>query len=282
MDYILLRPGISVKEDLVTSSTENCAKDLVMRLIEADLLVTDLDHVDTMNSPAIRMAVRFYGVTPVNSPQFLAWATSSIRKLLCAYASRDPANVERAMEEQSLVYQKICLRDPSKNGSGSKDTFKQEVLDRLGQGILSREEIVRSLFPGVQGFYDKLPASKFYLSRNVFPVVDAYARYLQFDGAMWDVRGKGEALQQLLDRELLDFRRMIIKGDGEPELELIDCAKSNQDTGRLDDVLSIQRVKNRDLVKPDKTGGKFDVKVGPSDFVLLEILKEYGPAGIFK
>lgn len=281
MDYILLRPGISVREDLVTTSIEECERSLVRRLIEADHLVTDLDNVDAMGSPAVRMAIKRYGINLSNTPKFLAWATNSARKLLCAYASGDSAEMERIKEEQWLVYEKMCLRDPSVSSSGSRGTFKQEVLERLRQGILSNEEISSSLFPGVEELYQELPASKFYLSRNVFPVVDAYAQYLQFDGAMWDVRGKGEALQQLLDTELLGFRRMIIKGDGEPELELVDCAKSNQERNRLDDVLSIQRVKPRDLEKPDNYP-KFDLKVGPSDFVLLELLKCYGPAGSFK
>ena len=136
---------------------------LCTRILTADVCLSDLDDTDA-DSPGKRIALHGIGsgFDPIG---YAKWCVETAVK-----SARHGKNAE---SEQWKKYVEQFLRYP-----GSKAAV---------EALFTPELVVASLYPGVQELYALLPAQKFYITRNIAEVANAYGTVLKFQGTLIEI-----------------------------------------------------------------------------------------------
>jgi len=172
--------------------------ELKQRLLLADHCISDLDHTDVNGSPAEDLAKQRIGVssTSLGNLRYANWAFWTGLEFLSAYRCDDcETAIEKVKEQRFSAYDHAFLRTSMVNNCQRE--LKREVQQEL-TGLVNGRYLAQSLFSGVREFYRALPARKMYLSRNLRPVVEAYAGFLGFTGVESEVKLKRAVLEHLL------------------------------------------------------------------------------------
>lgn len=269
----LLRPQVGVRDDLTEQQLKS-------RLLSADICISDLDNTDTRYSPAKDLAWNRVGVnsTAYGYLKLLSWAVWTGLCFTTAFSSSQVVQaIEKVKEQQFKDYYKTFLRSADAGEGERSNTALKEVADEEIKSMLTPEYIAQSLFPGVKEFYQALPATKRYLSRNLYPVVKAYAVGLGFEHFDFDVKNKPRALESLIGNNP-SWKRLILRSDHAPgEEEMIALARFYQQgkNPRLEDVLVIKR--SQQLAGYHLTTAAFqncEVLIGSNDYGLVEIMTD--------
>ena len=267
----LLRPQVGVRNDGLTEEL------LRLKLLSADVVVSDLDYTDAQYSPAEDIAFKKIGVNSTNYGylKYFWWSVWTGLNLISAFSSSEVDKMLEKVKEQTFSdYSLIFLRKPSAEAEERSDVALKPTVNQEISSLLTPSYLSRSLFSGVKEFYQLLTAKKIYLSRNIHPVVKAYAGHLKFDEFEFEVKDKKLALETLLKNNL-SWRRMIIRSDGPAEDEMISAARfyQRQKLGYfLEDLLVIKR-----SLKLNDDFSHCDVLVGSNDYGLVEIMKGQEP-----
>lgn len=264
---------VAVKDDLTKEVLRS-------KLLSADICISDLDRTDTKNSPAEDLAKRRIGVssTPYGVLKFGSWAFWTGACFLSAYSCIDQETaIETVKEQRFAAYETAFLREQTASSrklpfheqisQGYCHALKEEVQQEIAS-LFNRTYVAKSLFLGVREFYQALPARKMYLSRNIFPLVKAYADYLGCSDFKAEVKNKANWLEHLILNNP-SWKRMILRIDGVAEDEMINRARfyQRQKWSSVEDVLVIKRsLKMKDDFK------KSDVLISTNDFGLVGIM----------
>jgi len=244
-----------------------------LKLLSADVVVSDLDYTDAQYSPAEDIAFKRIGVNSTTQGylKYFWWSIWTGLNLISAFSSPEVDKMLEKVKEQTFSdYSRIFLRKPSAEAEEKSDAALKSAVNQEISTLLTPSYLSRSLFPGVKEFYHLLPAKKMYLSRNIHPVVKAYAGHLGFDGFEFEVKDKELALETLLQNNR-SRRRMIIRSDGPAENEMISAARfyQRQKLSYLDDLLVIKR-----SLSLNDDFSHCDVLVGSNDYGLVDIMAE--------
>ena len=242
--------------------------ELKQRLLLADHCISDLDHTDVNGSPAEDLAKQRIGVSSTSwgNLRYANWAFWTGLEFLSAYHCEDRETaMEKAKEQCFSAYDSAFLR--TSKVDNCRLELKREVQQELTE-LVNKRDIAKSLFPGVKEFYQALPAQKMYLSRNLQPIVEAYAGFLGFTGVKSEVKLKRAVLEHLLLHNR-SMKRLIFRIDGVAEDEMINTAKfyQRQKWSQVEDVLVLKR--SLSLQDDFKTA---DVLIGSNDYGLVDII----------
>jgi len=242
--------------------------ELKQRLLLADHCISDLDHTDVNGSPAEDLAKQRIGVssTSLGNLRYANWAFWTGLEFLSAYRCDDcETAIEKVKEQRFSAYDHAFLRTSMVNNCQRE--LKREVQQEL-TGLVNGRYLAQSLFSGVREFYRALPARKMYLSRNLRPVVEAYAGFLGFTGVESEVKLKRAVLEHLLLHHR-SMKRLIFRIDGVAEDEMINTAKfyQRQKWSQVEDVLVLKR--SLEMNDDFKTA---DVLIGSNDYGLVDIM----------
>ncbi|MBS3117002.1 hypothetical protein J4421_05395 [Candidatus Woesearchaeota archaeon] len=259
----LLRSTVAVKDSL----TEEVLKKI---LLSASHCLSDLDHTDVDGSPAIDVAKKRIGVssTSFGHLKLVSWAFWTGLEFSSAFSSEDRETaMETVRERRFSAYDRTVLRNPM--APNYQRELKSKVKQELAK-LVNERYIARSLFRGVKEFYQVLPAKKIYLSRNLQPIVEAYAGFLGFTDALSEVKQKQAALERLLLSDH-SMRRLIFRIDGVAENEMINTAKFylRQKWSPVEGVLILKR-----SLEMNDDFRTCDVVIGSNDYGLVDIMKE--------
>ena len=242
--------------------------ELKQRLLLADHCISDLDHTDVNGSPAEDLAKQRIGVssTSLGNLRYANWVFWTGLEFLSAYRCEDcETAIEKVKEQRFSAYDHAFLRTSMVNNCQRE--LKREVQQEL-TGLVNGRYLAQSLFSGVREFYRALPARKMYLSRNLRPVVEAYAGFLGFTGVESEVKLKRAVLEHLLLHHR-SMKRLIFRIDGVAEDEMINTAKfyQRQKWSQVEDVLVLKR--SLEMNDDFKTA---DVLMGSNDYGLVDIM----------
>ncbi|HLC81502.1 MAG TPA: hypothetical protein VJH68_02490, partial [Candidatus Nanoarchaeia archaeon] len=242
--------------------------ELKQRLLLADHCISDLDHTDVNGSPAEDLAKQRIGVssTSLGNLRYANWVFWTGLEFLSAYRCDDcETAIEKVKEQRFSAYDHAFLRTSMVNNCQRE--LKREVQQEL-TGLVNGRYLAQSLFSGVREFYRALPARKMYLSRNLRPVVEAYAGFLGFTGVESEVKLKRAVLEHLLLHHR-SMKRLIFRIDGVAEDEMINTAKfyQRQKWSQVEDVLVLKR--SLEMNDDFKTA---DVLMGSNDYGLVDIM----------
>ena len=264
-----LRSTVAVRDDL----TEENLRNILLAQTENDAMpdrwcIADLDNTDTEISPAKEIAKKRIGVeTAADYLKLSAWGFWTGAGFLTAVLNSD---LERAMEkvkeQQFADYDRTFLRKQA-NERGYR-ALKEEVESKIIK-MIDNTYVVKSLFAGVKDFYQALRAKKMYLSRNLNPIVKAYADFLQFDEFKAEIKNKDLWMEHLITTNK-QWKSLILRVDGCAEEDMIKMAKSYQKKKwtNLEEVLVIKR-----SVEMKEDFRYCDVIIGKDDHGLVEIMK---------
>ena len=115
------------------------------------------------------------------------------------------------------------------------------------------------LYPGASTFYRHFSTTKkVFLSRDLQPVVDAYASILGFDHAIGECFDEKEGLCTILTELHPSCDRVIFTGDALRDIRTLNELRSYQESGRIKTLVSICVQKKANLT----IGEHFDLIIG--------------------
>ena len=203
-NWILINPKISKNE-------------IKLRLKNADLLISDIDDTDAP-SPAKLMA--YYSLLNPKfffNLKFQSWCLFTVKNLL-SKGKRAEGKVWRAFIDKFL------------NDS-------QRLNFYLKKFNISYIESLQ--YPGVKEFYEMIPrAKKVYITRNIKEIAVLFQKINKFDDILCKQFNKIQAVTSVL-KKAPDVQNIILKGDSEEDLELLEYLRDLVDKRKISNVLGI-------------------------------------------
>jgi len=223
-------------------------KNLFHRLQDVQVWFADMDDSDAY-SPAKEIAEKAVG-TIYTSPRYLNWCIGTAFALMAKGKKAESARWKKYVEK--FLRKKRALKD-----------LKE---------IFTEEKVKKSLYKDVERFYRALPADKYYITRNVREVVEAYAGYLGFKGTFPEADDKGKIVESFINGNP-GIKRYGCSGDSIEDECVIDVLDFYRKKGKIEDTIGVYVTE-----KPEEshTNNKFEVQVSKERGALLEIL--YGKA----
>jgi len=233
---------IAVNDKIAGSSSDNELKrELQQRTKSVQTWFFDLDN-NHADSPAKKIVFEKVG-TSVFDPRFVYWALTQ----------GAPAKFIKSRESEAW-------RRYVNNFLRSEDAL-QEVQEHYNE-----ETARQSLYSGVQDFADLvLNAERFYVTRNITEVAEAYKAALGIDGFFSEVDNKEKVVEKYLN-EHPEIRIIGIDGDSEEDAAMIEVAQYYDRA-----VVSFYSMDQPIDSKMDK---KFDYSVSKDRSLLVRILRE--------
>lgn len=213
------------------------------RILTADICLSDLDDTDA-DSPAKEIAFHHIG-SNFDPLAYALWCVDAVM-----------AHALHGKITESAQWKKYV------------ETFLKYPGARAAVTALFTPEVVTaSLYPGVPELYALLPAQKFYITRNIAEVAQAYGAVLGFRGALTEVDDKERAVELFVE-EHPQFRRYFVKGDSVEDERMLDVLVFCQSRRKIDSFASCYQADNQ-----TKINSRFDANVGKDYCKLVEVLK---------
>lgn len=215
---------------------------LVQQVVQADVCIADLDDTDAL-SPARRLAFDDWSLRIFTDKEYWRW----LRRAGLRFVQQRP---------------------------DAESTSWKEYVDMFLQGRQERKAIqryfttptIRSLlFPGVKEFYACLSCPKFYVSRNIKEITEAFGMYLGFQGAFSEVYEKGEFIEQFV-KDFPQFQQYVVRGDSAEDGEMLHVLQFLERRKKIEYVIGIYCT-----AKPS-TEHTFSLDVSRANQLLLETL----------
>jgi len=210
---------------------------------------SDLDETDA-DSPAKRIVKRAIG-TNYFDPKYLGWCLNTAFSL--------SLNGKSAESITWMRYVNNFLRT-----KGSIDKVKN---------FFTEEVVKASLYPGVEEFYSLMDSfstavDKYYLTRNIAEVAQAYAQVLGFNGFFSETEDKCKIVEKFI-KDHPEILRYGFAGDSLEDEEAVDVLNHYLHQGTIESVVTLYRGD-----KPiEEKMKKFLVQVPKDRTGLVEILK---------
>lgn len=192
---------VAVNDRLAGSSSDSeLTRDLQQRTKAVQTWFFDLDD-NHAYSPAKKLALERVG-TNMFSPEFIWWVLTQGL----------PAKfLKRRESEAWKKYVKNFLRS-------------EEALQEV-QKLYTKETAQQSLYSGVRDFAELFSsAERFYVTRNIAEVAEAYRSALGIDGFFPEADNKGKVVEKYLD-EHPEVRIIGVDGDSEEDVAMIEVAQ---------------------------------------------------------
>ena len=196
---------VAMKDDLDQQTLTN-------KITTADICLSDLDETDA-HSAAKFLAARAVGTSHL-SPQYLGWCA----KTVLAWLVTPKENMRHTEVLRWKVYADTFLKD---------ELTRSKIVD-----LFTREKVEKLLYPGVAEFYNLAGGGKYYLTRNVEPAAQAFAKYLGLNGVFAEQYDKKGFTENFV--KSFPFKRYIVRGDSEDEELVYDVLKFYKNKGRGD------------------------------------------------
>lgn len=222
-------------------------ENLVERLFNSDILVSDLDDTDAP-SPAKEIARNsLTSRSYLTNPKFWLWVLGTEYQL-----AKKGRNAE---SYRWSVFIRRFLRDPQK-------------LARLSRQY-TPEFVAPKLYQGVREFYDLLPwVFKIYLTRNIKEVGEAFREAAGFNEVMAEQFDKQEGIQRVV-KAYPERKRFVIKGDSAEDEAMLDVLNELKRRGKIEEVTPIYIADS-----PNKLNPRFDINIGRDYNGLVRLIKE--------
>ena len=144
------------------------------------------------------------------------------------------------------------------------------------QAGFTRDNVLASLYSGVEEFYSILRAQKFYMTRNIYPVAFAFGSVLGFSGVFAEEDNKSKRLENFI-KACPYFQKYILKGDSVIDEEMNDVLKFYKKCGLIKDAVGMYISKKP---KESQMNPEFEMNLG-RDYTALVDFVNYGPVGTF-
>ncbi len=179
---------------------------ILEKVLQAQVCLSDLDDTDAA-SPARFVALQNWKSRMVHDSAYRNWFIRTGRQYLF---NKDYES--RSWKE----YVDIFLR--------SGERWNEHEYTQIDQ-LISSEQIVASVFPGVPEFYDILSAQKYYVSRNIPLIVQKYGQQLGFCDTFGEVYDKAHFVENFV-REHSSVEHYLVRGDSEEDKEMLKTLQS--------------------------------------------------------
>ena len=192
---------VTAREDIAAGkSQEKLRVDLKQRVLSVQSWFFDLDdnHADSPAKIIVRSAIG----TSYCNPQYLKWCVTAGLSLLHQGKAAESACWQNYVQQ--------FLRDP-------------EAQEKARE-LFSPQKVQSSLYPGVESFCSMVSsADTSYVTRNITPVAEAYAKCLGINGCFAQANHKEKVVEQYVQ--------------GHPELQRYGVDGDSQEDGAMIDVL---------------------------------------------
>lgn len=233
---------VAVRDELVgNKSNSELIKNLQERTKAVQTWFFDLDDEHT-DSPAKKIAMGRVG-TSLFSPIFIWWASTQ----------GAPAKFFKSRE--SGAWKKYV-----NNFLRSKEALKEV------QELYTEDTARQSLYAGVEDFVNLVStAERFYVTRNIAEVAEAYRSALGIDGSFPEADNKERIVEKYLE-ERPEVRIIGVGGDSEEDAAMVEVAQFYDR-----DVVSFYSM---DKPKDSKMDQRFDYSVSKDRSGLVKLLTE--------
>jgi len=222
-------------------SREFICKDLKEKILSTQVWFSDLDDSDA-DSPAKLIAKKAIGTSHF-SLRYISWCCGTAKDLLFKCKNSESARWKKYVE-------KFLRTDKAVKGL---------------EALFTPEFVQTSLYPSVEIFYSLLSAHKFYISRNVLPITQAYSNFLNFAGVYCEEDNKGEVVENFIKNHP-QFVKYGISGDSVEDEAMVDVLNYYAKIGKID-VISCYISGNKYW-----ESSKFDIQISKDRRGLLEII----------